>query len=102
MRTAIIAYDLENVSPGENQKVRKALVANNALEGFVDRNINSPFNDFFYFRLPETTFLLDVANDRVSALQIGQNVLKIIYSITQKPSKVFVSFIDFSDHFVSN
>lgn len=76
---------------------------NNALEGFVERNIYSPFNDFFYFRLPETTFLLDVTNDKVSALQIGENVLQIIYSITRKPSKVFVSFIDFSsDHFVSN
>ena len=103
MKAAIISYDLKNVTPYDNLRVKAALASfantHSKLQGL---NVLSPFPQWVDLRLPDTTLLLTVDNSAITAEQIAAEVVGLIEGLGATPDKVYVAFIELEGDFLYN
>lgn len=103
MKTAIISYDLKNVKSDDNEKVKKALTEYANTHASVQTlDVFSPFPRWVNLRFPDTTVLVTIANDTVTAAAIAGEVAGIILGQGAEIGKIYVGFLDLADDFLVN
>lgn len=93
MNTAIIAYDLKNVKPGDNTRVKEALVLRftNTYTHLDGANNLSVFPEWVRLRFPDTTIFVD--NSTASAQAMVADVNHTILSVGAEPDAIFVAYV---------
>ncbi|MBX3741274.1 MAG: hypothetical protein KF712_09810 [Akkermansiaceae bacterium] len=93
MKTAIIAYDLKDVTPYQNSLVKTRLLEfTNTTDTLSGRDTESNIPRWVTLNLPDTTILADV-QDHETSEALAKEVEKIIRKLGANPGKIFVAFI---------
>lgn len=101
-KVAIVCYDLSNVKDDDNVKVKEALRSHtNVFTTLSGLNKLSNVPDWVVLDLPDTTILVSVLDD-IKAEQITKEVDQVIKDAGAKTGKIFVAFINFTDHYLYN
>lgn len=93
MKRALICYDLKNVTPDDNIRVKTALTSDGFKSRHMALNLNSLFPKYFFAKLPDTTLLVDIIDQNLTPQDIGDFVVETIKSVGAIPQNVFVAFI---------
>src|SRR5258706_15431396 len=95
MNTALIAYDLKQVKPDDNSRVKKALEAyTDTFTQLGGGNVLSPFAEWIRLKLPDTTLICASGAAGLTAKTLADNVIAIIRKEGAIPDKGYVAFIE--------
>jgi hypothetical protein len=92
VRTAIIAYDLREVIPTDNSRVKIAICSKLGAKNIVPAVTGKMLPRWVNMKLPDTTLCVDVP-DEFTCEQIARDVESIINSTGAIIDKVFVGFL---------
>lgn len=102
MKTAIISYDLKNVSASDNARVKEELIKlSNVVVEKEGYNQLSAFPEWIKLSLPDTTITANV-DSTATPQKITEDVKAIIESVGAKAGKIYVAFIDPNLEFLWN
>jgi len=91
--TLIIAYDLKNVKPDDNSKVKKALIQKytNTFTHLEAQNLLSLVPEWVRLKFPDTTIFVE--NATASAANVVSEVVSLIASVGAEADSVFVAYV---------